>query len=86
MGLNGQGFTGIQSNRYWTSTICFNGTSTAAIVYLYDGSIESNAKTFGGNCTLPVRGTTTAPAPLPRTGWSAMNLAGDDGDLQAGVA
>jgi hypothetical protein len=84
--LNGQGFSGIQSSRYWTSTTYFNDTSTAAIVYLYDGSIGSNAKTFGGNFTLPVRGTTAAPAPLPRTGWSTMSLAGDDGDLQAGVA
>ena len=84
--LNGQGFTGIQSSRYWTSTTYFNGTSTAAIVYLYDGSIGSNAKTFSGNFTLPVRGTTTTPAPLPQTGWSTMDLAGDDGNLRAGVA
>jgi len=84
--LNGQGFTGIQSSRYWTSTTYFNDTSQAVIVYLYDGSIGSNAKTWGGNYTLIVRGTTAAPAPLPKTGQTASSSSGDDGDFEAGIA
>jgi hypothetical protein len=84
--LNGQGFTGVQSSRYWTSTPYFGDASQALIVYMYDGSIGSNAKTFGGNYSLAVRGLTMAPAPLPRTGWTTMSLTGDDGDLEAGAA
>lgn len=84
--LNGVGFTGIQSSRYWTSTPYFNDTTQALVVYMSDGSVGSNAKTFAGNYVLAVRGTTSAPAPLPRTGWTTLNAVGDDGDVQAGVA
>lgn len=84
--LNDAGFTMVQSQSYWTSTPHFGDDTQALVVYMFDGSIGSKAKTFDGNYTLAVRGTTAAPAPLPRTGWTTKTATGDDGDLQSGVA
>ncbi|KJU87105.1 secreted protein containing DUF1566 [Candidatus Magnetobacterium bavaricum] len=42
--LNSQGFTSVQSSRYWSSTTYARSTSYAWVVPMYDGSVDANAK------------------------------------------
>jgi hypothetical protein len=81
------GFTNIVYNWYWTSTTQPNDPTGAMLATLGSGRFEGFAKTFHySTYAFPVRGTTSGPAPVWRTGQATSYSPGDDGDLQAGVA
>ena len=81
------GFTNIVYNWYWTSTTQPNDPTGAMLATLGSGRFEGFAKTFRySTYAFPVRGTTSGPAPVWRTGQATSYSPGDDGDLQAGVA
>ena len=85
----GQGFIGMQSGQYWSSTTYAGLTSSAWTVDMQVGVISYSNK---GNIfyVIPVRGTTSGPAPVPATGQTVHYLTTttalvQDGDLQQGV-
>jgi hypothetical protein len=49
------GFTGVQSNNYWSSSTYAGNTTNAWIVNLNDGNVNNNDKT-NTNYVWPVRG------------------------------
>ncbi len=53
--VEGDPFTGVQSNYYWSSTTFANGTSNAWRVYLYYGYVDNGTKT-SDYYVWPVRG------------------------------
>jgi hypothetical protein len=83
--LEGQGFTGIQSKAYWSSTTTASSSSKAWSLKLKKASAGATKK--GSDIYLwPVRGDTTAPAAVGSTGQETNYYPGDDGILAAGVA
>ena len=80
--LNGQGFTDVQSNYYWSSTTHTKDTVGAWTVWY---SVKAFAKT-GKLFVWPVRAGTRPPAELWKTGQTTSYAAKDDGDLERGVA
>jgi len=100
--LNTAGFTGVQSGYYWSSTSSIQDgdeTPEAWNMSMEHGSIYTAAKSLSGNIyAWPVRGATSTPAALPRTGqkkcyWYESpytefdcSNTGQDGQYQAGIA
>jgi hypothetical protein len=70
---------------YWSSTTAAYDTDNAWISSALDGYLGTFDRTLT-QYVWPVRGTTAQPAPLPKTGQTTSYAAGDDGDLQKGVA
>ena len=84
--LNAQGFTGVQSAKYWSSTTGAYNTDFAATVLMdSNGQMSHYSKTGGSAYVLAVRGFNTGPARVPRTGQAISYYANDDGDLKSGV-
>ena len=96
--LNSQGFTNVQSSRYWSSSSHAFDKDGAWIVYMWHGGFGSGNKGgIGGYFYVwPVRsGQSTAPAQIWKTGQTkCYNLSGteiscagtgQDGDILAGV-
>ena len=92
--LSTRGFINVQNGFYWSSTTYTGLTNSAWIMFMYPGSLETLGKT--ANLSFwPVRGTTTAPAQLWKTGQTkcydtsgseiVCNNTGQDGELQAGT-
>ncbi|MCK4775501.1 MAG: DUF1566 domain-containing protein, partial [Candidatus Krumholzibacteria bacterium] len=82
--LNGVGFTGVQALPYWSSTTDeINGGAQAWAVGMWNGVVDPNAK-VGANSIIAVRGTSTGPARVWKTGQVTSYRPGDDGDLQKG--
>jgi YD repeat-containing protein len=82
--LNNQGFSNAQAAGYWTSTAYAMWLTSAWTVDMMDGVVADLDKASGAY-VLPVRGTTSMPAKLWKTGQTFLSFAGDDGDVQAGV-
>ena len=96
--LNSQGFTSLAGAYYWTSTTRMDLLNQAFVIDL--GPTATYEVFFrqkdNSHSTLPVRGTTSGPAPLWVTGQTlcydfegaALTClgTGQDGDIQAGVA
>lgn len=82
--LVAQGFTNVQSAYYWSSTTSIGDTSNAFMVNMNNGSSVDFPK---GSLYFfwPVRGATTHPAQLWKTGQTVSYATGDDGDLETGV-
>jgi len=84
--LNTQGFANVQSNFYWSSTTSANSTGDAWGVSIWASAVRTEPKDY----TLyfwPVRsGQSTSPAQIWQTGQEISYVAGDDGDLERGVA
>jgi hypothetical protein len=78
-------FTNVQDYYYWTSTADSRSpTQDAWGVVPYSGNRSSTG--HGGHCYVwPVRGESSGPAPVPKTGQTKSYATGDDGDLQKGV-
>jgi hypothetical protein len=70
---------------YWSSTTAAYTANGAWISSALDGYLGGSLKT-DNRYVWPVRGTTAQPAQLPKTGQTTLYAAGDDGDLEAGVA
>ncbi len=87
--LNGQGFSNALAKLYWTSTTSAPDNLRAWHVDMNTGTvINDSIKSTRKNYILPVRGQTQATASLPvyKTGQKISFSAGDDGDLQRGIA
>jgi len=79
-----QGFTNVQPAYYWSSTTSIGDTSDAFAVNMNSGSsidIDKSSLYF----FWPVRGATSLPAQLWKTGQTVSYATGDDGDLETGV-
>ena len=95
--LNTQGFSGLVPSLYWTSSTRADNVHSAWMVSLWNGNPPPGVKTVAGShYALPVRGTTSGPTPVWKTGQTTCydeagtvrNCAGtgEDGEYQAGVA
>ncbi|MEK6743217.1 MAG: DUF1566 domain-containing protein [Nitrospirota bacterium] len=85
--LNSQGTRSVQGNFYYSSTTDPVLTTQARIVNMVTGNAVVGLKTLSLD-VLPVRGTppATGGAPIAATGQTTSYAAGDDGNLQVGVA
>jgi hypothetical protein len=85
--LNGQGFTGVLSASYWSSTTLDQSTNGAWLLIMWGGRVDYDAKTLNGYRVLPVRnGQADGQARVWKTGQTTIYRTGDDGDLQKGVS
>ena len=91
--LNVQGFVNVQSNDYyWSSTTYAGLTDQAWIVGMANGEVYGIVESYRygkksyENYVWPVRAATTSPRAIWKTGQTHSYAAGDDGDLQRGVA
>ncbi len=84
--LNEQGFSGVQSGHYWSSSTNVQTTGEAWRVGLFFGYENNGDKTNGGYVwpTRDWRGGTAAIV-LSATGQTVSYRTGDDGDLESGV-
>lgn len=83
--LNGNGFSNVQANFYWSSTTYASTTANAWYVSISDGTAYALGTKNTSRYVWPVRGTTTLPAQIPQTGQTTSYAAGDDGALQKGT-
>ncbi len=84
--LNGQGFSNVQWNYYWSSTSYASNPSCAWSVFMYDGDVLAfNVAKSYSYYVWPVRGG-QGTSVIWRTGQTTSYAPGDDGDLQEGVA
>lgn len=81
-------FSGIQSGRYWASTIIYQPTTLWGwVAHMNNGILgRTNISAIPTSYAWLVRNAETGVVALPRTGKSGLYSDGDDGDLQAGVA
>jgi hypothetical protein len=83
--LNGQGFSIIHFNRYWTSTwLTDQDGNNLAWSIVYDGYIGPHFRS-GYNDVILVRDETALPAQIRKTGQMQSVASGDDGALQKGT-
>jgi hypothetical protein len=83
-----QGFSGVQSSYYWTSTTCGPDTGRAWSLFMSLGIVDFIQKTPTTFYAFPVRtGETVSTISLPKTGQieSYSTTDGEDGDLEIGV-
>lgn len=83
--LNNLGFTNVQVLYYWSSTTFAYNTMSACNVHMWSGYVDWNDKN-GARPVWAVRGVTTTPAQLWKTGQTTSHETGDDGDIQTGIA
>lgn len=82
--LGTQGFVNVQQEYYWTSTTYAYNTMMARQIHMWAGYVDRDEKRFY-NAVWPVRGTSTGPAAVWKTGQTTSYRADDDGDLQMGT-
>jgi hypothetical protein len=82
--LNGLGFTGVIAQDYWSSTTYAQILDEAWSVNLWTGAVNPNSKPTA-RPVWAVRGVTTLPARVWKTGQTTSYRTGDDGELQAGA-
>jgi hypothetical protein len=85
--LNGLGFNNVQANYYWSSTTSAASTGYAWGVSMWTGDVYYCNKTYSFY-VWPVRAGQVGNSviSLPKTGQTTLYRAGDDGDLERGVA
>jgi hypothetical protein len=86
--LNGlDEFSGIQANRYWTSTVISqNATLWGWVVHMDTGVLaRTNVSAIPTSYAWQVRDGGTGTVTLPKTGKTSLYRTGDDGDLEVGV-
>jgi len=81
--LNSVGFTGVQALDYWSSTTNVHNPGQAWSVNMWTGFVDPDDK-GGARHIIAVRGTSTGPARVWKTGQVTSYRPGDDGDLQKG--
>ena len=85
--LNGQGFSNIQSNSYWSSSTEASSSHHAWTVYVSGGGATTMRTKSESFDVWPVRGgRSTGTVQLPKTGQTSSYAAGDDGAMQKGIA
>ncbi|HSW63111.1 MAG TPA: DUF1566 domain-containing protein [Dissulfurispiraceae bacterium] len=86
--LVAQGFINVRvGSFYWSSTTASENTTEARAVFMYNGSTFAQPKEGPNYYSVwPIRGDTSLPARLWKTGQTASYRARDDGDLQKGSA
>ncbi|NOY09206.1 MAG: DUF1566 domain-containing protein [Spirochaetes bacterium] len=85
--LNGQGFSNVQGDSYWSSTTYRPSTGVAWLVILDKGTLGFSGKNGTPYYVLAVRsGQVEGDVNLPGTGQTTSYVTGDDGELQTGVA
>jgi hypothetical protein len=82
--LISQGFVDVQALYYWTSTTYAYNTLYARCIHMWSGYVDRDEKRII-HSVLPVRGETTLPARIWRTGQTTSYRPGDDGELQMGA-
>jgi hypothetical protein len=84
----GHPFAGVQNTPgYWSGTSDAFRTNFAWIVYMHDGYVSRFPPKTLRLYVWPVRGgNAEAASPVPKTGQTTSYRAGDDGELQTGVA
>lgn len=85
--LLANGFSDVQGGYYWSSTS--NGAMPsfyAWAVHTGNGRVDNGSKSGDSYYVLPVRGTSTPPARIWKTGQTISYATGDDGELQEGVS
>ena len=83
--LRFQGFTNVKMDVYWSSTTFVYSSNEAWVVCFHQGEVTydlKNSKAY----VWPMRGMTSGPALLWRTGQTVSYAIGDDGDLMEGAA
>ncbi len=88
--LNTQGFSNVQADVYWSSTTASSGASasTARGIFILAGFVnESFVGKTEKHYVWPVRsGSYSGTIGIPKTGQTTSFAAGDDGDLEKGIA
>jgi sugar lactone lactonase YvrE len=85
--LNTQVFSNVQADGYWSSTTCAHDTDQAWFVGLGGAPYTGSHPKAWGDYVWPVRTVQGSFAALTRkTGQTTSYRAGDDGDLEPGVA
>jgi hypothetical protein len=83
--LNSEGFIGVNTSYYWSSTTRQLNPSHAWLIKMSGGKKLADRKAYK-YYVLPVRtGTSGNPFGLPKTGQTESYLPGDDGYIQAGI-
>lgn len=85
--LNSQHFINVQGEKYWSSTTWITDVKGAWYVDIGSGSMWVQHKYWPETAAFvwPVRGVTSGPAQVWRTGQIESYYPGDDGENQAGV-
>jgi len=81
-----QGFSNVVALYYWTSTSYAGSTGNAWRVSMNNGTTAFVAMTTNYHYAWPVRGGSGGIVRLAKTGRTTLYAAGDDGDLEKGVA
>ena len=81
--LINQGFVNVQALHYWSSTIYPHNAGNVRCVNMWVGTVEYEEK-YGARPIWAVRGESTAPSRIWKTGQTTSYRPGDDGELQAG--
>ena len=82
--LNAVGFTGVQPRYYWTSTTYLQDPRNAWCVYMWLGTVEPQEKRYYKRLWA-VRGKSSQPARVWKTGQVTSYRPGDDGELRKGA-
>lgn len=83
--LNDSGFTGIQNGEYWTSNVNPCCTIDAGYINMSNTDFIDYWSRTSTYYVLAVREEAKGRVHLPKTGETTSYIAGDDGDIQAGV-
>ncbi len=82
-----QGFYNVVYDDYWTSTTNASDTTAAWFVNIFEEGYLNDTQAKSGTLYIwPVRGTTSGPALLWKTGQTASYASNDDGALELGAA
>lgn len=87
--LTAQGFSNVyvtSFGNYWSSTSHPIWSGNAWVVSMIIGDVDYSGMELNTSSVWPVRGSTSPPAQVWKTGQTDMARSGDDGDLEQGVA
>ncbi len=89
--LNGQGFSNVQADNYWSSTTDASNITAALVVLMSNGYSCAPNKTYDYYIWLVRAGQSGSadpsyPSNIWKTGQTTSYYSGDDGDLQKGVS
>jgi len=83
--LHSIGFVNLSSAFYWSSTT-YSGDHNTALVYYMGDPYWNYYPKYSKNYVMPVRGNSSGPSIVWKTGQITSYASGDDGDLKQGVS